>query len=158
VPSQSNNTRNADSAGPKTPGLPEIKKFTTEPQSTQRRIFVRRSCFAGHADYTVNSLRVISHRRTQTQRTRTLDRIYRISRIEHRDRWKPRYAGLPRLRLGNNGKLWSVKMCKLILAPHEFPFFQAIQLSQFLKYLRNLRNLPAIPSSVAGYCGGRARE
>jgi hypothetical protein len=58
-----------------------------------------------------------------------------------KDRWKLRYAGIPRLRLGNNGKPWSTTISSLIFVPHEFPFFQAIQPSQFLEYQRNQRNL-----------------
>ena len=64
-----------------------------------------------------------------------------MARMGCKDRWKPRYAGIPRLRLGNNGKPWSTKMSELIFVPHGFPFFQAIQTIQFLEYLRNLRNL-----------------
>jgi hypothetical protein len=59
---------------------------------------------AGNTDYTVNSLRIISRRLTRTQRTRVLDRINRIYRMGCKDRWKSRYAGIPRLRLGSNGK------------------------------------------------------
>jgi hypothetical protein len=65
-------------------------------------------------------------------------RITRIKKKEIVDRWKPRYAGLPRLRLGNNGKPWSKKISSLIFVLHGFPFFQAIQKSQFSAYLRNL--------------------
>jgi hypothetical protein len=53
-------------------------------------------------------------------------------RIGYKDRWKPRYAGIPRLLLGNSGKPWSTKMSELIFVPHGFPFFQAIQANQFL--------------------------
>ena len=58
-----------------------------------------------------------------------------------KDRWKLRYAGIPRLRLGNNGKPWSTKISSRIFVPHGFPFFQAIQPFSFLEYQRNLRNL-----------------
>jgi hypothetical protein len=82
-----------------------------------------------------------------------------MSRIGWKDRWKLRYAGVPRLRLGNNGKPWSTKISlprgilhrraavsgipqgELIFVPHGFPFFQAIQSTQFLEHLCNLRNL-----------------
>jgi hypothetical protein len=97
-----------------------------------RRILGHRFRFTEHADFTVNSLGVISHRHIQTQRTRILDRIYRMSRMGCKDRWKLRYAGIPRLRLGNNGKPWSTKISSLIFVSHGFPFFQAIQPSQFL--------------------------
>jgi len=70
---------------------------------------------------------------TQTQRTRSLDRIYRMSRIGCKDRWKSRYAGIPRLSLGNNGKPWSTKISSLIFVPHGFPFFQAIQPTHFVE-------------------------
>ena len=55
-----------------------------------------------------------------------------MSRIGCKDRWKPRYAGIPRLRLGNNGKPWSTKISSLIFVPHGFPFFQAIPYSSSL--------------------------
>ncbi|MGD9040660.1 MAG: hypothetical protein PVH82_13555, partial [Desulfobacteraceae bacterium] len=58
-----------------------------------------------------------------------------------KDRWKPRYAGIPRLRLGNNGKPWRTKISLLIYVPQGFLFFQAIRPTQFLEYQRNLRNL-----------------
>jgi hypothetical protein len=61
-----------------------------------------------------------------------------MSRMGCKDRWKLRYAGIPRRRLGNNGKPWSKKISSLIFLPNGFPFFQAIQLSEFFEYLRNL--------------------
>jgi hypothetical protein len=73
------------------------------PSKDYRRIFGHGFRFTKHADFTVISLGVISHRHTRTQRTRILDRIYRISRIGCKDRWKPRYAGIPRLALGTMG-------------------------------------------------------
>ncbi|KPK22101.1 MAG: hypothetical protein AMK69_20485 [Nitrospira bacterium SG8_3] len=75
--------------------------------------------------------------------------------IDWEDRWKLRYAGFPRLRLGSNGKPSRTKMSLLIFVPHGFPFFQAIQPSQFLEYLRNLRSLPAIASMSPLRRGGR---
>jgi hypothetical protein len=49
-----------------------------------------------------------------------------MTRIGYRDRWKSRYTGIPRLRLGNNGKPWSTKISSLIFVLYGFPLFQAI--------------------------------
>jgi hypothetical protein len=42
----------------------------------------------------------------------------------YEDRWKLRYAGIPRLRLGNNGKPRSTKISSLILVLVGSHFFK----------------------------------
>ena len=58
-----------------------IREAMVRRAETRKDFFGHGFRFTEHTDFTVNSLGVISHRRTQTQRTRILDRIYMISRI-----------------------------------------------------------------------------
>ena len=45
---------------------------------------------AWQAEGPENTLSFLNRRHTQTQRTKILDRIYRMSRMGCKDRWKPR--------------------------------------------------------------------
>ena len=69
---------------------------------------------------------------TQSQGTRSLDRIYRMPRIGCKDPWKLRYAGIPRLCLGNNGKPRSTKISSLILVLMGSHFFKRSNHASFL--------------------------
>ena len=90
------------------------------PSRGRRRNFGHGFRFTEHADFTVNSLGLISHRHTQTQRTRILDTpvkwsplanftgqgIYRMSRMERMDRVK-----------ASCGAVLGKKISELILSP-----------------------------------------